>query len=73
MKQQVLNIDGMCGGHCVITVQEALSGIPGVQVGTVTKGKAVVTVDEATVQNTQIRQAIEENGYSLVSIQEERI
>ncbi len=72
MKQQIVNIDGMCGGHCVMTVKEVLSGITGVQVGSVTKGKAVVTVDELSVSNQQLQQAIEENGYSVLSIEEER-
>lgn len=69
MSSKTLNIDGMCGNHCVLTVKEVLSGLEGVNVGEVVKGRAEVTIDETKINYHQIQTAIEEYGYSVVSIQ----
>ncbi|MGG7059730.1 heavy-metal-associated domain-containing protein [Clostridium nigeriense] len=65
--KKVINIEGMSCNHCVAHVKEALEGITGVDVLEVSldNKKAVV---ETEVENNILIDAIEEEGYDVVSI-----
>jgi len=65
--KKVINIEGMSCNHCVAHVKEALEGITGVDVLEVNldNKKAVV---ETEVENNILIDAIEEEGYDVVSI-----
>ncbi|MCK9409797.1 MAG: heavy-metal-associated domain-containing protein [Bacteroidetes bacterium] len=69
MKKQKLEIDGMTCGHCVMSVKKELSKIDGVTITTVSIGSAEVAVDEMKVTEQSLRLAVEEAGYSVISIQ----
>lgn len=65
--KKVINIEGMTCNHCVAHVKEALEGIKGVNVLEVSldNKKAVI---ETEVENNILIDAIEEEGYDVVSI-----
>ena len=69
MKTVQLSIQGMSCGHCVMTLKKELSKLEGVTINTVEIGKANVVVDESKVTNQSLQHAVEEAGYSVVSIQ----
>jgi copper chaperone len=63
MSTTTLEVTGMTCGHCVMTITEAISDVPGVtgvQVDLAT-GKTVVTGD--AVDEAAIREAIAQAGY----------
>lgn len=63
MSTTTLKVTGMTCGHCVMTITEAISDVPGVtgvQVDLAT-GKTVVTGD--AVDEAAIREAIAQAGY----------
>ncbi|MFA6456173.1 MAG: heavy-metal-associated domain-containing protein [Bacteroidota bacterium] len=68
MKTKQMSISGMSCGHCAMTVKKELSKIDGVTVKTVVIGSAEVDVDELKVTDQKLRQAVEEAGYSVISI-----
>lgn len=65
MKNIILNVDGMSCMHCENRVKKAvsaLSGVSSVQVSL--EGKTVaVEFDPAVVEEEQIKEAIQEQGY----------
>lgn len=65
--KKIINIEGMTCNHCVAHVKEALEGINGVNVLEVSldNKKAVI---ETEVENNILIDAIEEEGYDVVSI-----
>jgi copper chaperone CopZ len=65
MERIELTITGMSCGHCVRGVDQALRGLPGVQVEKVEIGKAIVAYDPAAVTPEQIGDAIAEEGYAV--------
>ena len=67
MSKLILEIDGMSCSNCVRHVEAALLDVDGVDVLEVEVGRAVVDteVDEYT-----LRDALEEVGYELVSIED---
>jgi copper chaperone len=67
MERVLLSIDGMSCGHCVRGVEQALRGIPGIEVEQVEIGSALVSYDPAAVEPQQIADAISEEGYQLRS------
>ncbi len=69
MKTQTVNIQGMTCGHCVMSVKKELSKIDGLTFNNVKIGLAEVVVDESKVTDQQLQHAVEEAGYSVVSIQ----
>lgn len=69
MKNQIMTIDGMSCGHCVMAVKKELSKVDGVHVVTVEIGKATIMIDETKVTPSVLSSAIEEAGYSINSIQ----
>ncbi|GIV62400.1 MAG: copper chaperone CopZ [Rhodothermaceae bacterium] len=64
---KVIRIEGMSCGHCVRAVEEALKGIEGVEVKRVTIGEAEVDIDPERVDERRLAEAIEEEGYRVVS------
>lgn len=67
MTKQRLDIDGMSCGHCVARVRGALEALPGVQVGEVSIGKALVEIDETRTPASAVVQAVEDAGYEVLA------
>jgi copper chaperone len=67
MATKALVIDGMSCGHCIKAVTMALQDLPGVEVKDVSVGHAIVDADDAVVTVAQLKTAIEEAGFTLVS------
>ena len=67
MKNIELKIEGMTCAHCERTVEEAIREAGGVGKASRANGSATVSYDESTVDLAKIREAIEENGYSVKS------
>ncbi len=65
--KKVINIEGMSCNHCVAHVKEALEGINGVNVLEVSLDNKNAVV-ETEVENNILIEAIEEEGYDVVSI-----
>lgn len=66
-ERMLLTIEGMSCGHCVRAVDQALKGLPGVQVEQVEFGSAVVAYDPAAVTPEQVEAAVSEEGYTVRS------
>ncbi|HYX26616.1 MAG TPA: heavy-metal-associated domain-containing protein [Thermoanaerobaculia bacterium] len=64
MQPLTLQIDGMSCGHCVARVEKALSRLDGVHVRRVDLGSAEIDYDPARTPFAQIRQAIDDAGYT---------
>lgn len=60
-----VKISGMSCGHCVASVKKALSGVPGIENLEVTIGQATF---EGNVDMEAVKNAIEEEGYEVVSV-----
>jgi len=69
MERITMKIEGMSCGHCVASVNNALKALPGVDVERVTIGEAVVSHDPGTTSTAAIAQAVEDEGYAVVSTQ----
>ena len=69
MNTKKLTINGMSCGHCVMSLKKELTKMQGVTINTVSIGSAEVVVDESTVTDQALQHAVEEAGYSLISIQ----
>jgi copper chaperone len=69
MKTFHIKIDGMSCGHCVMAVKKEFSKILDLKISSVEIGKAEVSADEATVSEQQLKDAVKEAGYTVVSIQ----
>lgn len=69
MKTYQVNITGMTCMHCVMAVKKELEKIPNLSVKNVVIGKAEVAADETQVSDQLLKKAVEEAGYSVVSIQ----
>jgi copper chaperone len=66
MTQQTWTVSGMTCGHCVASVTEEVSELPGVRSVDVVLETGVVTVDAETVlTDDAVRAAVEEAGYQL--------
>lgn len=64
MKNEVIKIEGMSCNHCVMTVRKNLSKLD-LNVKDVKIGSAEIEYDENKVNYTQIKDAIEDAGYSI--------
>jgi copper chaperone len=60
-----VKISGMSCGHCVASVKKALSSVPGIENLEVTIGQATF---EGNVDMEAVKNAIEEEGYEVVSV-----
>lgn len=70
MQKQTLNVEGMTCDHCKSAVEGALKDLNGVKDVTVDldTGKVEVTYnDNATITETDMREAVEEQGYDVVA------
>ena len=67
MQKTTLEIGGMSCGHCVAAVRKALEKVPGVKVDDVQIGRATVEYDPTTVQDTALREAVDDAGYEVVA------
>lgn len=68
MKKQI-NIEGMSCGHCVKHVEEALREVNGVAEVTVDlKGKNAIVTLGRDVADAELKNAVEEAGYDVVSV-----
>ena len=67
MEKVKLGIEGMTCGHCVAAVKRALEGVDGVRVEKVAVGEATVEFDAAVASADAIRNAVEDEGYTVVS------
>lgn len=67
MTELTLKISGMTCGHCVAAVKKALAAVDGVTVDAVVIGQATVHYDDAVVTPAQVTQAVEDDGYAVVS------
>ena len=67
MKKTKLKIDGMSCQHCVKTVTEALTELPGVRRAKVNlrKAEAVVRFDASLVTTTDLTEAITAAGFEV--------
>ena len=68
MKTHDLTIEGMSCGHCVMHVKKELSKVNELAIENAEIGKARVKYDESKVTPDQLSKAIEDAGYTLVSI-----
>lgn len=65
-----INIEGMSCMHCVMHVKNALNEVKGVsKVDVDLKGK-FAAVEGQNISEAEIRQAVEDAGYEVVSIEE---
>lgn len=67
MSKLILEIDGMSCSNCVRHVEAALLDVDGVDVLEVEVGRAVIDTE---VDEDTLRDALEEVGYDLVSIED---
>lgn len=67
MKTLTMDIQGMTCGHCVAGVTRALKDVTGVTVDDVKIGSATVQYDDSLTAVDDIRQAVEDEGYAVVS------
>ncbi|MDZ4993965.1 heavy-metal-associated domain-containing protein [Clostridium perfringens] len=67
MSKLILEIDGMSCSNCIRHVEAALLDVDGVDVLEVEVGRAVVDTE---VDEDTLRDALEEVGYELVSIED---
>jgi copper chaperone len=66
-ESRVLRVPDMTCGHCELSVQEALNELVGVEGANAdhTKGEVELTYDASKVTDEELREAIEEAGYTL--------
>lgn len=63
MQHSTLHIEGMSCGHCLNTVNRALSAVPGVEVESIQIGRARVRYDERATTPAALEAAVSEAGY----------
>lgn len=68
MSQEILNVEGMSCGHCISAVESALNNIDGVTSADVNleNGQVSVQYDDSKVAVSQMKDAIEDQGYDVV-------
>ncbi|WP_100488771.1 copper ion binding protein [Sporolactobacillus pectinivorans] len=67
MAKTTLDVKGMMGDHCKNLVTKTLKGLDGVSAVDVDlkSGEASVVYDEAKVQFSKMKEAVEEQGYDV--------
>ncbi|NUN69728.1 MAG: heavy-metal-associated domain-containing protein [Bacteroidetes bacterium] len=68
MKHVTIDIEGMTCGHCVMSVRNELGRLEGVTIRSVKIGSAEVEVNETTVQDQMLQNAVAEAGYAVKAI-----
>ncbi len=69
MNTHDITIQGMSCQHCVAAVKKELMKIPLLTLDDVQVGKATVQYDETQLDESTLREAIQNAGFMLVSIQ----
>ena len=64
-----ITIEGMNCQHCVAAVKRELLKIPLLTLDDVQIGKATVHYDEAQVDESALRKAVDDAGFQLIAIQ----
>jgi copper chaperone len=67
MTTQTLEIGGMTCGHCLRTVQQALTSLDGVTLNEVRIGRAQVTFAETKVSADAAAEAVKDAGYEVLA------
>jgi copper chaperone len=63
-----LQVEGMSCGHCVNSVKEAVTAVPGVKTVQVSLAQGTVTIESETPLDVDaVTAAISEAGYSIVT------
>jgi len=68
MKSITIAISGMSCGHCLNAVNQALSGVEGVSVGSVQIGRATLSLPDEEGSLERVRTAIEDAGYRVEGV-----
>jgi copper chaperone len=63
MTHSTLHIDGMSCGHCLNAVNKALASVPGVEIRSLTMGRADIDFDQSRTSLDTIVQSIDQAGY----------
>ncbi|MBO1198178.1 copper chaperone CopZ [Staphylococcus simiae] len=68
MAQDILKVEGMSCAHCKSAVESALTELNGVDSAQVNleQGNVEVQYDDSQVSTTQMKDAIEDQGYDVV-------
>ncbi len=66
--RKLLKIEGMSCGHCVMHVQSALEGVPGVASAKVDLLERSAMVEGDAFDDQALRAAVADAGYKVVSI-----
>ena len=67
MATSTWTVTGMTCGHCVASVTEEISEIPGVESVDVVLDSGIVTVtSDSDLERAQVEEAVTEAGYTLV-------
>lgn len=69
METMTLKIDGMSCGHCVARVEKALKKLEGVSVRKVVIGSADIVFDPERTPFSQIREALDDAGYTATPVE----
>lgn len=68
--KKLVRIEGMSCDHCLRRVQNALGGLAGVSEVSVNLKEGTATfMTKDSVQDTNIRETIEDSGYDIISIE----
>jgi copper chaperone len=67
MTEHIYTVEGMTCAHCVAAVTEEVSRIPGADHVEVDLDSGRLAVSGETIGTDEVRAAVEEAGYSLVS------
>jgi len=67
MTEHIYTVEGMTCAHCVAAVTEEVSRIPGAEHVEVDLDSGRLAVSGETIETDEVRAAVEEAGYSLVS------
>lgn len=67
MTTQTIEIGGMTCGHCLRTVEKALTSLDGVKLDDLRIGKAVVTFDETKLSSDAVAEAVRDAGYDVLA------
>jgi copper chaperone CopZ len=66
--RKLLKIEGMSCGHCVMHVQSALEGVPGVKSAKVDLLERSAMVEGENLNDQALRASVADAGYKVVSI-----
>lgn len=67
--EKILKVEGMSCNHCVMAVKRALTGLDGVGTVEVDLESGKVTVVGEALADEAMREAIDDAGYEVVSIE----